>query len=76
MMSHNGGKWQNLTASEDDFSNYTYILKNCILTLKDIENLIYNFLKLPCYNRTTSTTFNLLSTYCNTNRYLLSRQFS
>lgn len=73
MMSHNGGKWQNLTASEDYFSNYTYIKKNCILTLKDIGNLIYIFLKLPCYNRTANTTFNLLRTFSNTNRYLLSR---
>lgn len=73
-MSHSRGKWQNLTASEDDFTTYTYIKKKiCILTLKDKGNLIYNFLKLPCYNRTTNATFNLLSTYCNTNKYFLSR---
>lgn len=74
---------QNPTASEDYFSNYTYINQNilimsvifCILTFKDIGILIYNFLRIPCYSRTASTTFTWLSIYCNTNRYLLSREF-
>lgn len=32
----------------------------CIHKLKDIENLIYSFLKIPYYNRTASVTFTLL----------------
>lgn len=37
MMSLSGGKWQNLTASEDYFSNYIYILKKFAFSHSKIE---------------------------------------